>query len=156
MISCAFENGNKTSLRHVVVHAIVEMDGKILLEKRSDKLLEGNKWSLPSGFLDRDEKAEEGILRELEEETGWKGEVISLFRINTNPDRPHEDRQNISIEFIIKPVKLIGQPDKESSDIQWIAVEELPTPEDFAFDHGETIALYLKYRKSPFPLPLFV
>jgi len=61
MINCTFENGNKASLRHVVVHAIVEMDGKLLLIKRSNELLEGGKWSLPSGFLDRDETAQEGF-----------------------------------------------------------------------------------------------
>jgi len=70
MIQCIFENTNKTSLRHIVVHAIVEKDSKLLLEKRSEDLLEGGKWSLPSGFLNRDETASEGMLRELKEETG--------------------------------------------------------------------------------------
>ncbi len=156
MITCTFENGNKASLRHVVVHAVVEMDGKLLLEKRTGDLLESGKWSLPSGFLDRDETAGEGILRELKEETGWDGEIISLFRINTNPDRPHEDRQNISIEFLVKPIKKIGEPDKESSKIEWIPIEKLLPFDEFAFDHGKTIELYLKYRKSPFPLPVMV
>lgn len=156
MIKCIFENGTNTSLRHVVVHAIVEKDGKLLLEKRSENLLEGGKWSLPSGFLSRDETAEVGVLRELREETGWTGEVVSLFRINTDPNRPHEDRQNISIEFIIRPMEIVGEPDKESSKVQWVSIHELPVLEDFAFDHGEAIALYLKYKEKSFPLPLFV
>ncbi|MBI2196426.1 NUDIX hydrolase [Candidatus Daviesbacteria bacterium] len=156
MIKCTFENEVNASLRHVVVHAIVEKDGRLLLERRADDLLEGGKWSLPSGFLGRDENAEEGVLRELEEETGWKGEIISLFRINTNPSRPHEDRQNVALEFIVKPLEKINKSDSESSEVEWISIDKLPQFEEFAFDHGETIRLYLKYRENPFPPPLIV
>lgn len=156
MITCTFEKGHTANLRHVVVHAIVEMDGKLLLEKRAGDMLETGKWGLPSGFLDRDETAAEGILRELKEETGWEGEIISLFRINTNPNRPHEDRQNISIEFLVKPIKKTGEPDKESSKVEWIPIDKLIPLSDFAFDHGESIGLYLTYRKTPFPLPVVV
>ena len=156
MITCAFENGNKANLRHVVVHAIIEMDGKLLLEKRTGNLLESGKWGLPSGFLERDETARECIVREVKEETGWDSEVISLFRINTNPDRPHEDRQNVSIEFLVKPIKKTGEQDTESSKVEWIPIEKLIPLNEFAFDHGESIGLYLTYRKTPFPLPIMV
>jgi len=156
MITCAFEKGNKASLRHVVVHAIIEMDGKLLLEKRTGDLLESGKWSLPAGFLDRDETAAQGIVREVKEETGWDSEVISLFRINTKPDRPHEDRQNIALEFLVKPLKKTGEPDSESSKVEWIPIDKLIPFDDFAFDHGESIKMYLKYRKAPFPLPIMV
>lgn len=154
MITCTFENGNKTSLRHVVVHAIVEQDRKLLLVKRTGDLLESGKWSLPSGYLDRDETAGAGMLRELKEETGWEGEIISLFRVNTKPDRPHEDRQNVALDFLIKPIRKTGEPDAENSKIEWIPIENLLPPSEFAFDHGESIGYYLKYRKKPFALPL--
>lgn len=154
MITCTFENGNKTSLRHVVVHAIVEMDAKLLLVKRTGDLLESEKWSLPSGFLDRDETAGQGVLRELLEETGWEGEIISLFRINTKPARPHEDRQNVALDFLIKPIQRTGIPDKENSKIEWIPIEKLLPLSEFAFDHGESIGYYLKYRAKHFPLPI--
>lgn len=156
MITCTFEKGNKANLRHVVVHAIIEMDGKLLLEKRTGDLLESGKWSLPAGFLDRDETAAEGIVREVKEETGWDSEVISLFRINTKPDRPHEDRQNIAIEFLVRPLRKTSEPDHESSKVEWISIDKLIPFKDFAFDHGESIELYLKYRKTPFPLPIMV
>ena len=160
MITCTFENGYKAKLRHVVVHAIIEMDGKLLLEKRTGDLLESGKWSLPSGFLDRDETAGECIIREVKEETGWDSEVISLFRINTKPDRPHEDRQNVAIEFLVRPLRKTGEPDTESSEVEWIPIDKLipllSASRRIAFDHGETISLYLKYRKNPFPLPVMV
>jgi len=156
MITCAFENGTAASLRHVVVHAIVEKDGALLLAKRTGDLLESGKWSLPSGYLERDETAAQGVLRELKEETGWDGEVVSLFQIVTRPDRPHEDRQNVSFSFIIKPIAETGERDAENSKVEWIPVEKLLPLSEFAFDHGETIGLYLKYRKTPFLLPIMV
>lgn len=154
MISCTFENGSRAALRHVVVHGIVEKDGAILLVKRAGDMLETGKWSLPAGFLDRDETAAQGIIRELKEETGWDGEVVSLMRINTNPNRPHEDRQNISLDFIIKPMAKTGEPDAESSKIEWIPIDQLLPLDELAFDHGESIGFYLKYRRAPFWLPL--
>lgn len=154
MISCIFESGSKASLRHVVTHAIVEKDGAICLEKRSEKLSEGGKWGLPGGFLDRDETLSEGVLRELREETGWEGEIISLFRINSRPDRPAEDRQNIAVEFIVRPVRQVTSPDAESTNVEWIPIEKLLPFESFAFDHGETIRLYLEYRNTPHTLPI--
>jgi ADP-ribose pyrophosphatase YjhB (NUDIX family) len=154
MITCAFENGGPAQLRHVVVHAIVEKDGALLLEKRAGNILETGKWSLPSGFLDRNETAAEGALRELHEETGWEGKIVSLFRINSRPDRPKEDRQNIAIEFIIDPIQKTGEPDHESSKVEWISFEKLLSFSEFAFDHGESIRLFLEYRRKKFPLPI--
>jgi 8-oxo-dGTP diphosphatase len=156
MITCTFENGNKNCLRHVLTHAIVEKDGCLLLEKRDGPILETGKWCLPSGFLERDETLEQGILRELKEETGWEGEIVSLFRINSSPNRPHEDRQNIAVEFIVKPIKKTGEKDWESSKVEWIPIEKLLPFEEYAFDHGETIRQYLEYRKNPFPLPILL
>lgn len=154
MITCIFEKGHKTTLRHVVVHAIVEKNGMLLLEKRDGDILESGKWGLPGGFLDRDETAIAGVLRELKEETGWEGEVTALFRVNTKPNRPHEDRQNIALDFLVKPKKKTGEGDQESSRVEWIAIDKLWPLSRFAFDHGESIGLYLKYRQEHFDLPL--
>ena len=156
MITCMFENGNKASLRHVVVHMVVEKDGCLLLEKRDGPILETGKWSLPAGFLERDETAAECAIRELKEETGWEGEIIQLFKINTSPNRPKEDRQNISIEFLVKPIQITGEKDWESSKVEWIPFDKLLPFEEYAFDHGETIRQYLEYRKIKFPLPILI
>lgn len=154
MITCSFEKGYTAHLRHVVTHAIVEKDGALLLVKRNENLSEGGKWGLPGGFLDMGETVAQGVLRELEEETGWTGTVLSLFRINSKPNRPKEDRQNVAFDFLIKPIKQIGKPDSESSKVEWISIEKLLPLDELAFDHGESIALYLKYRQKSFPLPI--
>jgi len=156
MITCAFEDGGKAFLRHVVVHMLVEKDGCLLLEKRDGPILETGKWSLPAGFLERDETASECAVRELKEETGWEGKVEKLFKINTGPHRPHEDRQNITIEFIVKPIKKVGEKDWESSRVEWIPFDKLLPWDAYAFDHGETIRMYVEYRKKKFPLPIII
>ncbi len=154
MITCTFENGKQANLRHVVVHAIVEKDESLLLVKRSPKISEGGKWSLPSGFLSRDETAADCTLRELKEETGWEGEVLSLFFIKTDPHRPHEDRQNVAFYFIVNPIRKTGENDWESTEISWVPIRKLPPPDDLAFDHGEAVSLYLTYRVAPHTLPI--
>lgn len=153
MITCQFEKGHKTSLRHVVTHAICSTENQILLVKRNPDLLEGGKWALPGGFLDRNESIYQGVLRELLEETGWVGEIMYLFRINSNPNRPAEDRQNVAFDFIVKPVKRIAESDKESSIVEWVDISQINNAE-LAFDHGESLDLYLKYRSKKFSLPV--
>jgi 8-oxo-dGTP diphosphatase len=153
MITCTLERGTRASLRHVAVQAIVERDGALLLVKRAAHLSEGGKWGLPGGFLDRDERLADGVLRELREETGWTGEVRRLLRINSRPDRPHEDRQNVAFDFVIAPLARVGEPDQESSDVEWVPIERLPPLDELAFDHGETIARYLATRHRPAEAP---
>jgi 8-oxo-dGTP diphosphatase len=153
MIICTFEKGFTDKLRHVVVHALAVKDGKILLGKRADTINEGGKWNIPGGFMQRDETAKTAALRELKEETGWDGEIISLFHVNTNPFRPHEDRQNVILEFLIKPLQQTGKSDWETPEIAWVAFDEILPSADYAFDHGESIQKVIEYYKRPFPLP---
>ena len=156
MNTCTFEDGGKGMLRHVVVHGIMERNGELLLVKRAGPILETGKWSLPSGFLGRDETAAGGIVREIKEETGWDSEVIALFRVNTNPHRPNEDRQNVAFDFLLRPIKEAGSRDSENSKVEWMPIDKLLSFDQYAFDHGEFIKKYLEYRKNPFPLPLLI
>ena len=155
MITCAFEDGGRARLRHVAVHAIVEKDESLLLVKRAPHLSEGGKWGLPGGFLDRDETLAEGALRELREETGWEGRVASLLRINSRPDRPHEDRQNIAFDFVIEALEKRGEPDAESSDVQWIPINRVLSL-DLAFDHMDSVRAYLDARRRSLATPILI
>jgi ADP-ribose pyrophosphatase YjhB (NUDIX family) len=154
MITCVFEDGSPAALRHVVLHAVIERDGALLLVRRAPHLTEGGKWGLPGGFLDRDETLVQGILREVREETGWAGEVVRLLRVNSRPDRPREDRQNVAFDFVVRAVSLIGQRDDESTAVEWIPIDRLPDLDALAFDHGETVRLYLESRDRPAKAPI--
>ena len=44
--------------------------------------------------------------------------------------------------------------EKEIKEIKWFDLDKLPSQEEFAFDHLESIQLYLQYIKTPFQLPI--
>jgi 8-oxo-dGTP diphosphatase len=154
MITCVFEKGFKDNLRHVVVHALCVQNNSVLLVKRAGDIPDTGKWGLPGGYMARDENGQDAVLRELYEETGYEGKVINLFRINTNPIRPHEDKQNVVLEYLVKPTKLTGKPDWEQSEVAWVQFDKLLPYNEYAFDHGRSIKILLEYSKSPFPLPI--
>lgn len=76
MITCTFENNNKTSLRHIAVNAIVVKNNQTLLGKRGTfngkPILESGKWGLLGGFFNRDENLIQAVKREVMEESGWE------------------------------------------------------------------------------------
>ena len=152
MITCSFEDGNKASLRHVVVDVLVIKENKILLVKRAQKLLEGGKWALVGGYIERDENLHEGAKREIFEETGYTVTDISLLTVRDNPDRPHEDRQNISFVFFCTALEKEGEADDESDEQRWFGFDEIP--ENLAFDHALDVELYLKYKSENLLLPV--
>jgi len=158
MITCYFENNNKASLRHVTVNTIVVKDEQILFGKRgtlNGKLIaESGKWGLLGGFFDRDENLIQAAKREVMEESGWEIDDLKLFRINDNPNRPMEDRQNVDIIFIANAIKQTGKSDEEVSHLQWFDFDKLPAKEEIAFDHGDSLELYKKYLKEKFLLPI--
>jgi len=153
MITCTFENGNQNSLRHVTVGCLVMKDDQILLAKRAEGLLEAGKWCLLGGYADRDETTEETGIRESMEESGWVVNNLRLLRINDNPNRPHEDRQNIDFIYIADAVEETGEKDWESEEVRWFSLDNLPSSDEIAFDHEDSIQLYRKYLNESFPLP---
>jgi ADP-ribose pyrophosphatase YjhB (NUDIX family) len=153
MITCAFEDGNAARLRHVTVDCIVVQDGQVLLGKRAAKLLEGGKWGLLGGYMERDETCAEAAAREVTEESGWEITDLKLLRIKDYPERPREDRQNISFVYVAKAVRQTGRPDWETAELQWFSLAELPPKDQVAFDHYDDILLYKNYLEQPFSLP---
>lgn len=154
MITCTFEDGSTGNLRHLVVDSIVMKDGKILLAKRTSRkigvvILEGGKWSLVGGYVRMGERATYAAAREIREETGWKVTDINLFMVNDNPDRPHEDRQNVSLVFVATATEKVGGHDNENSDIKWFSLDDLPPAREMAFDHLEVIEAYKRHLKDP-------
>ena len=154
MITCEFEDGKKGRLRHVTIGALsVNNRNEVLLVKRATPHRFG-KYTIPGGFLERDEDTKSAVLRELKEETGYDGKIKFLFYFNDNPKRPKEDRQNVDVVYVVEVIG--GNPtlNREASEIKWFSKENLPNDDDFAFDHRGTILKYFEYLEKPFNLPI--
>ena len=154
MITCLFEDGAKASLRHTVVDTLVFKDSKLLMVKRAARMLQGGKWGLVGGYADRDETLVQAARREIMEETGWQVGDLTLLAVVDNPNRPKEDRQNIAFVYFCEATEKTGEPDDESDEQKWFAMDSLPPSEQIAFDHSDHIELYRRYTKEQFPLPL--
>jgi ADP-ribose pyrophosphatase YjhB (NUDIX family) len=146
MIKCEFENGSAAGLRHLTVDIIIIRGTEVLLNKRGSykgkPLLESGKWALMGGFMDRDETVKEAITRETMEEAGCTINNIRLFRIVDNPNRPKEDRQNVTFIFIADFVSKIETQTEEVQELKWFPLNDLPPIEVIAFDHGENLIMY--------------
>ena len=76
-------------------------------------------WGLPGGFLEHGEQADEGIRRELNEETGIKMNNLQMFRVRTLGTHME----------ILFTADTTGQPEVKSREIKelaWFASDSLP------------------------------
>lgn len=123
-------NNMKYKTVKTCVNAIIERDGKVLITKRSDELIAGNKWCLPGGHIDIGETSVQAIKREVKEE------------VNTNLENPqflfYEDEiiyeiKNHSVTLIFKDTtKENASLSQEVKEVAWINKEDLGNYE-FAF-----------------------
>jgi len=152
MIKCKYENGLIVNLRHATVDGIIVRNNEVLLNKRGSfdgkPILESGKWGLIGGFIDRDETISQAFQREAMEEAGCKITNIKLFRINDNPNRPKEDRQNITFILVADFVSMVDSLTEEVRELKWFNFDNLPKTEEIAFDHGEDLCMYREYLKD--------
>ena len=114
----------------VVGVGILEIDGKILLVKRGIEPGYGL-WSMPSGYINRFEKVEDAIERELLEECGIivKAEWISGVYSS----------ENSPIILLVWNLSYISgdvKPLDETLEVAFYSIDEMPK---LAFEHDEKI-----------------
>ena len=107
---------------------------KVLLVQRGVEPYKG-RWAFPGGFMKMDESAEEGALRELQEETGLEGAYIRQFHTFTAPLRdPRERVITIAYYALVRMQEVKGGDD--AADARWFALDEVPK---LAFDHDQLL-----------------
>ena len=105
------------------VGMLIEMDEGIVLIQRGNPPHKGA-WTLPSGFVEADESAEEAAIREAEEETGLKVEIIELANINSFPEGPPVS--GIMIFYRMRPIGGQLQAGDDAADVKVFAPDEMP------------------------------
>lgn len=117
------------------VDAVIVKNNKVLMIKRRIEPFRGF-WCLPGGFLEYGETVEEGVIREVWEETGLKTIIKTLIGVYSNPRRDPRGH-TVSSAFLLEirggKVKL----NEESSEYKWFALKN--TPDKVGFDHKEIL-----------------
>lgn len=108
-----------------VAGVVVNREGKWLVVNKTYGGLKGV-WSLPAGFVNVGETADEAVVREIKEETGIDVEVTGLIGLRTGVIR-NEISDNMAI-FCCKQQDE-HQPtiiqEEELFDAKWITLEEI-------------------------------
>ncbi len=105
------------------VGIVIEMDGGVVLIQRKHPPHAG-RWTLPSGYIEADESAEEAAVREAEEETGLKVEILELAGVNSFPEGP--PLSGIMIFFRARPVGGTLRAGDDAADARVFAPNEVP------------------------------
>lgn len=114
-----------------VIFGFDDTNLKVLLIQRGGDPYKG-KWAIPGGFLNPDESADEGALRELKEETGLGTACAEQFHTYSEPDRdPRERVITIAYLALVRLQEVKGSDD--AADARWFSLNEIP---QLAFDHG--------------------
>jgi 8-oxo-dGTP diphosphatase len=115
----------------IAIAVIVDMDGKILLQRRAIEPGVGL-WSFPAGYMDQGETVEGAARRETLEETGVRVALDSLVGIYSNQGNP--------VVLVVYAGHVIqGIPYSESPEVQEVGLFELDDLPPLAFPHDHSI-----------------
>lgn len=119
---------NMTTQQHIGVKAIIVHNGKILFIKRSDKYDHlKDAWDIPGGRINFGEDPEQGLRREIREETNLELEKIEKI-IDVSTVFKNEEKHIVRITYLctvkqvsINEIKLSG----EHTAYGWLSPVEL-------------------------------
>ena len=111
----------------VGVGALILHRGKILLVERGHAPLQGY-WSLPGGVLEVGERLEDGVRREVREETGLDVEpqfLAEVFERIMLDDSGRPEYHYVLMDYVCRVAK--GEPHAadDASDVRWVKREDL-------------------------------
>lgn len=126
-----------------VVSTIVDDSRRILLVKRDRAPFKGH-WCLPTGFAESGESIEAAALRELQEETGLKGQILHLFDVDSYKSRFYGDL--LFLTFIVEKASGKISAGDDSAQARFWPINEIP---HLAFrSNRRAMAAYIKSKKD--------
>ena len=125
-------------------------NSKILLVRRKNDPFKGM-LSIPGGFVNVGETAEDAMRREAKEETSLIVEPIAILGVYSDPQRDPR-MHTISITFITRIVEGNENARDDAAALQWIKLEGeldgLMQSQLIAFDHSKILNDYKKWIKA--------
>jgi 8-oxo-dGTP diphosphatase len=107
-----------------VAAAVLDERGRVLAVRRRDN----HHWEPPGGVLELDETIQDGLVREVLEETGLLIEPEALTGVYKNMRRGI-----IALVFRCRPIEGKPQTTVEVSESRWMTTEEIRTSMDEAY-----------------------
>ena len=124
----------------LTVDIIIEVSGGIVLIERKNP---PPGWALPGGFVDVGESLAAAAVREAREETSLEVTLVEQFFAYSDPKRDPRGA-TVSVVFIGQAT---GTPraEDDAKNIGIYALDKLP---QLAFDHGQILEDYRRYKKD--------
>lgn len=109
----------------------VDVRGLILNKKKQVLLVKetvDNKWTLPGGWADVGLTPLENVLKEIEEETGFKAEVKRLLAVLDKKCYPHPPQTHYVYKlcFLCEIIEGDFAPNFDISGVEWFDLDSLP------------------------------
>lgn len=125
------------------VGAIIEKDGKILLIKRNVEPFKGA-WAIPGGHIEKYEKAEDAVRREIKEETKLDIQPAFLFYVDEIMPglEPGFDGHDVVLVFYANTQEE-AKINEESLEFQWLRPEEAVKLK-LGFRNGEIVRKWIQ------------
>jgi 8-oxo-dGTP diphosphatase len=102
----------------VVAAALVDRDGRVLLQQRAPGRQMAGLWEFPGGKVDTGECPEEALVRELREELGIETEMACLAPA-TFASAPLEDKHLLLLLYVCR--KWRGTPEAlDAAALKWV------------------------------------
>lgn len=109
------------------IGALIFEGDRLLLVERGREPLKGY-WSLPGGILETGETLEQGIRREVREETGLEVQPLSMFEVfeRIMPDATGKTEYHyVLIDYLCRPVGGTLAAASDVSRVAWVTQPEL-------------------------------
>jgi len=119
----------------VGVGAVIVQERRVLLVQRGREPLKGH-WSIPGGLIEVGESLQNGVIREVREETGLVVEPIELIELL---DRIHRDGDRVRYHYVIADYlcRVTGGALQAASDadaVRWVERAEWNSHSALIFD----------------------
>jgi 8-oxo-dGTP diphosphatase len=132
----------------LAAYAVVVEEGRILLAWWNGEGVAEPCWTLPGGGVDLPETPEDGVVREVLEETGHHVELTGLLTVHSHAIRP--ERRTLATDRWLRAVRAVYAAEVTGGTLgtvevggttdraEWVALDELP-----GLPHTDIVAIGL-------------
>ena len=107
-----------------VAGAVIDDEGRVLAIRRRDN----GHWEPPGGVLELDETIEDGLVREIREETGVTVTPERLTGVYKNMERGI-----VALVFRCRATSGVTRTGPEAAEVAWLTADEISTDMDEAY-----------------------